>query len=132
MNQKLTKAERINSKLTIENIFRKGQSVFSHPYKLVFVDRINDDDSPLVEILISVSKKRFKKAVDRNAIKRLIRESYRTNKQILWNFCEQNNTKLSIVIVYVGNDISNSKNHNNTMIKVIDKMLLKLNSSMSL
>ncbi len=132
MNQKLTKAERINSKLTIENIFRKGQSVFSHPYKLVCVENSNNDDSPLVEILISVGKKRFKKAVDRNAIKRLIRESYRTNKHLLWDFCEKNNTKLSITLVYVGNVIGNIENHNKTMIKVMDKMLVKLNSTKSL
>ncbi|OYT10350.1 MAG: ribonuclease P protein component [Bacteroidetes bacterium 4572_112] len=123
MNQGLTKAERINSNLTIEDIFRNGNSVFSYPYRLVWIENKLDEDIIPSEILLSVGKKRFKKAVDRNAIKRLIRESYRINKNVIWEYCKENNLKLQMGIVYVGKEISDFDSHNKAMKKLIEKLL---------
>jgi len=123
MNQGLTKAERINSNITIEDIFRKGDSVFSYPYRLVWIENKLDEDIVPAEILLSVGKKRFKKAVDRNAIKRLIRETYRINKNVIWEHCKQNNIKLQMGIVYVGKEISDFDSHNKAMKKLIEKLL---------
>ena len=125
MNQQLIKAERINSKITIETIFKNGKSVFSFPYKVVWNTEVADENKPAVEILLSVGKKRFKKAVDRNHIKRLIRETFRTNKHILWDYCEVNNLRLQIALVYVDKEIGDFQTHNKAFLKIIDKLIAK-------
>lgn len=57
-----------------------------------------------VQCIISVSKRRFKKAVDRNKIKRLMRESYRLNKSGLYQFLRQNSLELLVAFQYVGKE----------------------------
>ena len=123
MDQGLSKAERINSKLTIEHIFKKGDSVFAYPYRLVWIENSIEQEAIPAQILISVGKKRFKRAVDRNAIKRLIREVYRINKNKIWEHCKQNDLNLQMGIVYVGKEIGDFAVHNKAMLKLIEKLL---------
>ena len=73
----LDKNERLCSETQIRKLFAEGRGFFSYPLRTVFIMR--DDDSP-ARFLVSVPKKRFKHAVDRNNIKRKIREAYRKNK----------------------------------------------------
>lgn len=80
------KAERIVSRRLIESLFEKGnsQSATAFPLKVVYrLVEAQSGDMP-AQILISVPKKRFKHAVDRNRVKRQIREAYRRHKQLLW------------------------------------------------
>ncbi len=70
------KAERLTGKKNIEELFQKGSSFFLHPFLL----RYTVSSEKTHRLLISVSKKKFKRAVDRNLIKRRIREAYRLNK----------------------------------------------------
>jgi len=60
---------------------------------------------PPVQLLVVVPKRTFKHAVDRNRIKRLIREAYRTNKQLLWEKRSKDAQQLLIGFVYVGKTI---------------------------
>ncbi len=122
MNQQLTKAERINSKLEIETIFKKGKSVFAFPYRFVWIEKAGENPELPVNILLSVGKKRFKKAVDRNQIKRYIREAYRINKHLLWEVCGQKDINIQLGIVYVGKTVGDFKLHEKTMKKTIEKM----------
>ena len=64
-------------------LFDKGNSFYKYPFKVVFLEVDKTDTAP-VAVLISVSRKKFKNAVDRNKIKRLIREAYRKNKYLLY------------------------------------------------
>lgn len=73
----LDKKEKLCSDLQIRNLFANGQGFFSYPIRTVFLRR--NDNEP-ARFLISVPKKKFKHAVDRNNIKRKLREAYRTNK----------------------------------------------------
>jgi ribonuclease P protein component len=88
MNNTYPKNEKLKSKHTIDLLFSEGKSVSKYPLRLVYVP-INLDkenfDKPNVPIKmgVSVSKKYFKKAVDRNYYKRVLRETYRLNKNIL-------------------------------------------------
>ena len=79
------KKERIVSTRLIEMLFGKGdsQSLSAYPLRAVFLQTARHEDSAPVQILISVPKKRFKHAVDRNRVKRQIREAYRQHTQIL-------------------------------------------------
>ncbi|HEY3403298.1 MAG TPA: ribonuclease P protein component [Ohtaekwangia sp.] len=76
------KEERLRKEKDIQELFDKGSSFYLFPFK-VFVLLHDQTEEPVHQILISVSKKNFKRAVDRNAIKRRIREAYRLQKQLL-------------------------------------------------
>lgn len=76
------KSERLKSKTTIDLLFSTGKSVSKYPLRLVYVPVELPDDEP-IKLGVSVSKKYFKKAVDRNYFKRVLRETYRLNKQLL-------------------------------------------------
>lgn len=92
-----TKAERLSSKKLIQELFNKGSSFYLHPFK-VFILASNDSESS--QLLISVPKSNFKKAVDRNTVKRRIREGYRLNKSILTS-----DKKFLIAYIYSAKEI---------------------------
>ena len=74
------KKEKLCGEIRIGKLFAEGNAFLAHPLRIVYKLSDEKTDSPL-KILISVPKKKFKKAVDRNRIKRLIREAYRLNKR---------------------------------------------------
>ena len=86
MNFTYPKNEKLKSKITIDLLFSKGKSVSKYPLRLVFVESdygIPEDSDQMLKMGVSVSKKYFKHAVDRNYFKRVLRETYRLNKHIL-------------------------------------------------
>lgn len=81
------KAEKLKSKTTIDLLFTKGSSVAKYPLRLVYIP-IENSEQP-IKMGVSVSKKYFKKAVDRNYYKRVLRETYRFHKSMLLEASEQ-------------------------------------------
>lgn len=79
---KYPKKEKLKSRKTIDLLFSEGKSVGKYPLRLVFVEN-KIDISENLKFGVSVSKKHFKKAVDRNYFKRVLRECYRLNKHLL-------------------------------------------------
>jgi ribonuclease P protein component len=123
MNFKLTKNERLHSKKLIKELFSKGSSFFLYPYKVNYF--LTDSSSPgaMVQVLFSVSKKKFKKAVDRNTVKRKLRSAYRLNKNSLLNVKNsQIDKKLIVAFVYVASDILTYAELEVKMIKVLQKL----------
>ncbi|WP_394759711.1 ribonuclease P protein component [Flavobacterium sp.] len=82
MNYTYPKTEKLKSKNTIDLLFSEGKSVSKYPLRLVYVPITLENEEQL-KMGVSVSKKYFKKAVDRNYFKRVLRETYRLNKQLL-------------------------------------------------
>ena len=76
------KKEKLKSKTTIDLLFSEGNSVSKFPLRLVYVEN-KEPNAELMKMGVSVSKKYFKKAVDRNYFKRVLRETYRLNKHLL-------------------------------------------------
>ena len=76
------KHEKLKSKTTINLLFTEGKSVSKYPLRLVYVEN-SELNAELIKMGVSVSKKYFKKAVDRNYFKRVLRETYRLNKHLL-------------------------------------------------
>jgi ribonuclease P protein component len=76
------KTEKLKSKNTIDLLFSEGKSVSKYPLRLVFVENPLEEKE-IIKMGVSVSKKYFKHAVDRNYFKRVLRECYRLNKHIL-------------------------------------------------
>lgn len=93
------KNEKLKSRKTINLLFIEGKSVVKYPLRLVYIEQKNQEE-PL-KIGVSVSKKYFKKAVDRNYYKRLLREVYRLNKHIILN---QIQSKYAILFLYQTSD----------------------------
>lgn len=96
---KFVKSERLCSTLDISHLFDKGYSVYKHPVKIVWLP-VKIDNNLTAQVVISVSKSRFKRAVDRNRIKRLLRECYRLNKSVLINGL--NGKQCHLAIIFIG------------------------------
>ena len=100
------KEERLCSKKLIEELFHNGSSFLLYPFRVVWMKQALPADVP-VKVLINVPKRRFKKAVDRNLLKRRIRESYRLNKSDeLYVFLEEHSSQLLLAFQYVGKEIA--------------------------
>lgn len=86
-NATFRKRERLVSRLLIEQLFGTpaSRSLAQFPLRVVFHLRQRGEGDEPVQMLVSVPKKRFKHAVDRNRVKRQVREAYRRNKQQLYN-----------------------------------------------
>ena len=82
------KKEKLKSKTTIDLLFSEGNSVSKFPLRLVYVEN-KEPNAELMKMGVSVSKKYFKKAVDRNYFKRVLRETYRLNKHLLLDNLDQ-------------------------------------------
>ena len=87
---KLGKEERITSRKLIDMLFNGGQSrsMVAFPLRLVYMEKEREGACPPAQLLVSVPKRCFKRAVKRNRVKRQIREAYRHHKHILWEAVE--------------------------------------------
>ena len=100
------KQERIVSRKQIETLFSGGtsQSLSAFPLRVVFMTQALSPGEAPVQILISVPKKHFKHAVDRNRVKRQVREAYRLNKAILYDALQPTpTTHLSLAFIWLSN-----------------------------
>lgn len=99
------KEERLCSKRSIDDLFHNGSSFVVYPLRVVFLSKPADPEQNFpAQVITSVPKKRFKKAVDRNYLKRLMRESYRFEKAKLYSFLQDHSLNLLLAIQYVSND----------------------------
>ncbi|MDW3211963.1 MAG: ribonuclease P protein component [Reichenbachiella sp.] len=96
------KQERLSSKKLIDALFAKGASFYFYPFSVRFL--LADENATCHQFMVSVSKRNFKRAVDRNRIKRLIRESYRLNKHLLDELLPDGKYLL-IAYIYIGKEI---------------------------
>lgn len=100
------KEERLCSIKLIERLYHSGSSFLVYPFRILWLKSDTDSSFP-VQVLISVPKKKFKRAVDRNLLKRRIREIYRLNKsQSLYPFLNERSEKIILGINYIGNEIA--------------------------
>ena len=88
MDNSYPAAEKLKSKKIIDLLFTEGKSVGKYPLRLVYIAHDFEENVPL-KMGVSVSKKYFKTAIDRNYFKRVLRECYRLNKQQLINHLDQ-------------------------------------------
>ena len=94
------KAEKLCNYHRIQALFREGRSIKKYPLKLLYLPA--DKSITPTQLLISVPKKKLKRAVDRNRIKRLIRESYRMEKHQLSSV----DRSFSLAIIYMGQELT--------------------------
>jgi len=115
----LPKKERLKSKKDIQNIFSKGSSVFIYPFQVIYL-LIDSSVAPKHKIMISVPKKRWKRSVDRNLIKRLSREAYRLNKNLLADISIEK--QIQIALIYTADKILPYKTIEEKIILILHRL----------
>ena len=100
------KNERLKSRKTIGKIFQEGQSFIAYPLRIAWVPRDNSTEPNFpIQFTQSVPKRRFSKAVDRNRIRRKIREAYRLNKHLINEaFDFEDAPQFALMAIYVGKE----------------------------
>jgi ribonuclease P protein component len=93
------KAEKLKSRKLTEQLFSKGKTFSAFPLKVFYMPVEDELDFPL-KVGVSVSSRNFKKATDRNRIKRLLREAYRTQKTKLLEHVQTNDKQLALFFLY--------------------------------
>lgn len=116
-----SKEERLSSRKLIEKVSGEGKSFFVHPFKVIFLETQIETNFP-VQVLMSVPKKKFPRAVDRNRIKRLMRESYRKNKHALYAALDEKKQKLAVMLIYVGPELPEYKPTEDKIILILQRL----------
>ena len=117
--------EHLKSKSAIEQVYANGTSVTSFPMRAIFIEQQQETQEPTAAILINVSKKRFRHAVDRNLVKRRIREAYRTSKHPFVEALENSGKKMAVAIIYIDNKHNSTAFIRKKMIKLLESILTK-------
>jgi ribonuclease P protein component len=100
----LGKNERLKSRKDIEQLFAAGRSFSVFPFKVIYLNS-TPAQAPRLQAAFSVSKRHFKKATQRNRIKRLMREAYRLQATEIKELAIANKLQLQVFIIYTGNEI---------------------------
>ena len=120
----LSKNDRLKSRKLIEELFAKGKSVNAFPLQMKYLATEFELDTK-VQVAFSVPKRNFKKAVDRNRIKRLLRECYRLRKP---KFVEQIDQSHIFMILYLGKNEPKYADLEKVMDDLLAKFIDGLNS----
>ena len=126
-NLTFKKSEKLCSKKEIEALFKNAISVNAYPLTLLWL-KIDFNIYNPVKILISAPRKNLKNAVDRNLIKRRIREAYRKNKIELIQFLFENNLSCNIAIIYNSKNIADYQEIESKIILLLQRLQKDLTS----
>lgn len=95
--------ERLKSRKQIEYLFAQGKNISIFPIKVLF-EYVQNTAIP-IQAGMTVSSRKFKKAVDRNRVKRIMREAYRLQKIPLQNILTERNISLATFFIYTGKEL---------------------------
>ncbi len=105
MKKTLSKSERLKSRKSIDRLFKEGAFMGKYPLKMAYIiEELNEQKHPTL-FAVSVPKKNFKKAVDRNRIKRLVREAFRINCLEAKSKLIDHQKQMQLMFVYQGKDM---------------------------
>lgn len=116
------KEEKLKSRNTIDLMFSEGRSVSKYPLRLVYIP-LPETEENTIKLGVSVSKKHFKKAVDRNYFKRLLREAYRHNKHLLLENIPGN---YAFMLMYQTKDRLSFEEINTKTIQLFEKFITQV------
>lgn len=132
MRATFKREERLKSRKVIQAMFnRQGQSFSQYPLRLVWMPmEERRSDSPL-QFAVSVPKRRFKKAVTRNRLRRQIKETYRLQKPNLYQALEGQDQQYAFMIIYAGQEMLPYAQIEKAMQHTIRRFLKKVKNSHS-
>ena len=117
--------EKLKSRKLLDRLFTKGRSVSVFPVKAFYMP-LPSDAEEVVQAGIGVSARNFSKAVQRNRIKRLLRESYRLNKAILHEGLRTDQKKAAVFFLYIGKDMPDFVTLNGLMPSLLNKLAIAI------
>ncbi len=122
--QTFSKNERLTGKKSFEELVEKGNFLNSFPLHIKW---LGVERAGKTQVAFAVPKRIFKRAVDRNKLKRRMRESYRLNKKILEHVLDNEKTKLAILFVYTSKTAESYAKIETAVVNSLNKILKKLN-----
>lgn len=120
--QTFRKKERLTNKKLIDELFAKGRGFVVSPIRIKYIEIPLPTDFP-VQVLITVSKRKIKKAYRRNLMKRRIREAFRKNKHLLYEWLEQNNRQCALLLLYRTNELLSYQDVEAKIIVILQRLL---------
>jgi ribonuclease P protein component len=121
------KMEKLKSRKLIEELFARGKSISVFPIRILYIfSALRTDEKPLLQVGVSVSKRNFKRAVDRNGIKRLLREAYRLQKKELLELMTEQKKKGFVFFIYTDKQLPEYRMVFDTMTKCLSALKRKV------
>lgn len=115
------KKEKLKSPKLIEQLFAEGQSITRFPLRLLYLETELPGETQ-VQAAVTVSRRSFRNAVNRNRIKRLMRESYRHNKALVFNNIEG---RFAFLFLYLGKEIPTFKEMERSMQSLLQNFIAR-------
>lgn len=121
----LYKNEKLCSRTAIDRLFESGSSIMAYPLRAVYVVADRPATSP-AQFLITIPKKKVRKAVDRVLMRRRIREAYRLNRALLRPALEANGTTVDIAFIYLSPELKHYEGIEKRMRKILTAIAEKI------
>lgn len=118
------KKEKLKSRKQLEQLFTAGTTFTVFPIKVIY--KGVEVQNSILKTGVGASRKNFKKAVDRNRIKRLLRETYRTEKTVLLNYLQPNKKQIALFFLYIDKSLPDYKTLKQKMQQAIEKLIKNL------
>ncbi|WP_345951424.1 MULTISPECIES: ribonuclease P protein component [unclassified Mucilaginibacter] len=116
------KEERLCNKRLLDELFRSGSSFLCYPFRVSWL-QASVQQPATVQVVFAVSKKRYRRAVDRNLIKRRMREVYRLHKQLLlYQPLQEQGTQILLSLNYIGKEINDFTFMDKKMVKLLSQL----------
>jgi ribonuclease P protein component len=115
------KDERLCNKNYIFSLQKEGQVIYDYPITAKWME-ISDNKGFCIQILPAVSKRNFKKAVERNKMKRFLREAFRLNKEKITDIARQKSKKVVIMLLYSGKKIVTFKELETKIVVILQQI----------
>lgn len=120
--QTFKKPERLRSKKLIDRLFDQGRVFKIYPFKVIWLDIKTESPFP-VQVLMSVSKRNLRRAVDRNKIKRRIREAYRKHKNLINDYLLSKDKQCIIGFLHSGKEMTKYKDLEQKIIVILERLI---------
>jgi ribonuclease P protein component len=115
------KSERLCSRKIIASLFDSGNIFYSPLFKVIWQKTVLNTSSP-AQIAFSVSKKGFRGAVTRNLLKRRMKEAYRKNKHILYNYLIPEKIQIAVIVIFRGNDVTDFHTIEKSIVEMLENL----------